>query len=583
MTLRANGLVRMKQIGLPDVQSATKAVFYHFVKVAYVLYNGEYFQQHEGTAMGNSLSPFIANLFMSKFETEVKYKFEYFPRVWFRYVDDIFARNVTNSRQLDAFESLEIIKCNNSMNKDNGPIPTSPLFALINKDSCGSVNRGNKFGINSATAEVPEAFRRGARPRGAGDGFEPPVKLQCTAQQHGAHPNEGLTKFSVEIVQQLEFTTSAASSQPQQISTNVTVKTHANASVKSDVSSPKSNPSTPASGMHQKSNIGLDVGTLVECVKQEPDNDFADLDQCAAALEKDAAANGGAGFGGFSDLIGDDTNDEIISSAAFKDLISDISNYPDYPELMKDFDFEDKPEPNAGLKMEDIKELPQNVDNTKSTHSPLLQNQNYSPPVFDGQGIAKGRMSAYSNMDFAKTELSPAAQTLKQMAEQHQHKNQMNLSFNPGNRAPSSRSPSKGDYGSPNSTPNFHKGSPGFPQDMIKQEMIFQGNEYDMKRKGAGMYKQQYSPYSSPSASSHGSPGYLPRAGAGPNSSAGPFGGGTPPRPPSGPGGNGSGASVQINQAQQLNISQQSHGHAIQYNPDGKYASFRCKSLEHVH
>ncbi|KAJ8946347.1 hypothetical protein NQ318_004237 [Aromia moschata] len=59
-------------------------------------------------------------------------------------------RNVTNSGQLDAFESLEIIKCNNSMNKDNGPIPTSPLFALINKDSYGSVNRGNKFGINSA-------------------------------------------------------------------------------------------------------------------------------------------------------------------------------------------------------------------------------------------------------------------------------------------------------------------------------------------------------------------------------------------------------------------------------------------------
>ncbi|KAJ8936242.1 hypothetical protein NQ318_006168 [Aromia moschata] len=49
-------------------------------------YNGEYFQQHEGTAMGNSLSPFIENLFMSNFETEVKDKFEYFPRVWFRYI-----------------------------------------------------------------------------------------------------------------------------------------------------------------------------------------------------------------------------------------------------------------------------------------------------------------------------------------------------------------------------------------------------------------------------------------------------------------------------------------------------------------
>ncbi|KAJ8946124.1 hypothetical protein NQ318_013175 [Aromia moschata] len=59
-------------------------------------------------------------------------------------------KNITNIRQLDAFESLEIIKCNSSMNKDNGPISTSPLFALINKDSYGSVNRGNKFSINSA-------------------------------------------------------------------------------------------------------------------------------------------------------------------------------------------------------------------------------------------------------------------------------------------------------------------------------------------------------------------------------------------------------------------------------------------------
>ncbi|KAJ8953954.1 hypothetical protein NQ318_019197 [Aromia moschata] len=36
------------------------------------------------------------------------------------------------------------------MNKDNCPIPTSPLFALINKDSYGSANNGNIIGINSA-------------------------------------------------------------------------------------------------------------------------------------------------------------------------------------------------------------------------------------------------------------------------------------------------------------------------------------------------------------------------------------------------------------------------------------------------
>ncbi|KAJ8961525.1 hypothetical protein NQ318_014776 [Aromia moschata] len=70
--------------------------------------NGEYFQKHEGTAMGNSLSPFIANLFMSK-ETEVKDKFEYFPRVWFRYVDDIFAVFDTKAISLDNF----VVKLNN--------------------------------------------------------------------------------------------------------------------------------------------------------------------------------------------------------------------------------------------------------------------------------------------------------------------------------------------------------------------------------------------------------------------------------------------------------------------------------------
>jgi hypothetical protein len=41
-----------------------------------------------------------------------------------------------------------------------------------------------------------------------------------------------------------------------------------------------------------------------------------------------------------SDLIGDNTSDEIITCDAFKDLISEISDF--HPEFMKDFDFEDK-------------------------------------------------------------------------------------------------------------------------------------------------------------------------------------------------------------------------------------------------
>lgn len=427
-------------------------------------------------------------------------------------------------------------------------------------------------------------------PQSGQENFEPPVKLQCTTQQHQSHQQQNeVHKFSVEIVQQLEFTTSAANSQPQQISTNVTVKALTNASVKSDVSSPKSNPSTPASSnLRPNSGIGcVDIGTLVEC-KQEPE--FADLDQCARALEKDAAANGGNSFAGISNLIGDDSNDDFISQDELKSLISEIS---DYPEFMKDFDFEDKSvvsDVNSAvnsLKTEDSKDIPhqgqqQLHDSTvKSTQSPLLQQQNaqYSPPVFDQKlsGNPANRMG-YSNIDFGKTELSPAAQTLKQMAEQHQHKNQMGLAFNPNNRTPNARSPytdfnfQQNEYvGSPNSNSSY-KQSPGFPQpDMIKQEMIFQGqNEFDMQKRktapGPGIYKQQYSPYGSPSASGHGSPGYLPPRGGQPNSggpTGGPFTGGTPPRPPSGPGGQQQ-TTLQINQAQQLHINQSSHGHAIQ-------------------
>ncbi|KAJ8962322.1 hypothetical protein NQ318_018301 [Aromia moschata] len=86
-----------------------------------IQYNGEYFQQHEGTAMGNSLSPFIANLFMSKFETEVKDKFEYFPRVWFssvaldnnRFPTLKFTYEVEHNEQLPFLDVLlEIVKIN---------------------------------------------------------------------------------------------------------------------------------------------------------------------------------------------------------------------------------------------------------------------------------------------------------------------------------------------------------------------------------------------------------------------------------------------------------------------------------------
>lgn len=304
---------------------------------------------------------------------------------------------------------------------------------------------------------------------GGPENFEPPVKLQHNG-------SENLTKFSVEIVQQLEFTTSAANSQPQQISTNVTVKALTNTSVKSEGggagggggvgqnvnpgSGPGGGGAGGVNGQDNGSNAGVggnlngglptgghpggpggglgpngggnipgsnktmgghhhDLANLVEC-KQEPNHDFADLQN---QLDKDGSGNGQ--FPGLSDLVGDNTNEE--GDALIKDLISNL------PEFHSEFlDFEEKPlidiKTEDGIKSENNAQSLIDSLNVKS-EGPLGQ---FNPNAFgnDNQGGINKMRNQYQNGPNAPmSELSPAAQTLKHMAEQHQHKNAMGMNF----------------------------------------------------------------------------------------------------------------------------------------------------------
>ncbi|CAH0717265.1 unnamed protein product, partial [Brenthis ino] len=200
---------------------------------------------------------------------------------------------------------------------------------------------------------------------GCGD-YEPPPKVQCGGSgTAGNGGSEGLTKFSVEIVQQLEFTTSAADSQPQQISTNVTVKALTNA-VKTSGSPPPPQPPRVSSP------LDCERECKAECKSEVADDEFVGLDECAAALERDAAS----AFPGLADLIGEDDGDD-----AFEYLMTEIS---EYPELMKDFDLDGgKMNGGGGLGLE--------------------------PP--EGEPAPR---------PYGGGEMSPAAQTLKHMAEQHQ-------------------------------------------------------------------------------------------------------------------------------------------------------------------
>lgn len=398
------------------------------------------------------------------------------------------------------------------------------------------------------------------------DGYEPQHKHQ--------HNGENLTKFSVEIVQQLEFTTSAANSQPQQISTNVTVKALTNTSVKTEgggnnggtnanngnqsgcnQNNTKNSNHTQSPSPHQSHNN--DIENLVEC-KQEPDHEFADLE--------------------LSDLYADNTNDE---SDTFKELISDLSDF--HPELL---DFEEKPlleiKTEDGCKQEMLSHGMMDGMGVNKGNSPLTQ---YSSTYSDNNQMNKqrGPYNSSNGSGAPMSELSPAAQTLKHMAEQHQHKNAIGMGYHPRPPPQSQPNPSRGppggyggDFGpyngpeyinngpGPNSVPQFHKGGPPFD---IKQEMMYSSQMPNQAKMGPSPYsKQQYSPYGSPgSMSNHGSPGpnYMPGPrGPGPGTQ----GPGGPSRPPSGPGaGNQGSTTLQMKQTQQLHINQQGNGgHGIQ-------------------
>ena len=53
-------------------------------------FNGEFYHQLSGTAMGTKLAPSYANLFMTKCEDKYVYTYPLQPQLWKRFIDDIF-------------------------------------------------------------------------------------------------------------------------------------------------------------------------------------------------------------------------------------------------------------------------------------------------------------------------------------------------------------------------------------------------------------------------------------------------------------------------------------------------------------
>ena len=52
--------------------------------------NGTYYHQVSGPAMGTKMAPSYANLFMTRFEGKYVYTYPVQPKLWKRFIDDIF-------------------------------------------------------------------------------------------------------------------------------------------------------------------------------------------------------------------------------------------------------------------------------------------------------------------------------------------------------------------------------------------------------------------------------------------------------------------------------------------------------------
>src|SRR5215469_1292483 len=79
------------------------ALFRHALTSTYFCFDGQYYEQTDGVAMGSPLSPVIANFYMEEFEKKAIEQATNKPTCWYRYVDDTFVIWPHGQDQLQEF------------------------------------------------------------------------------------------------------------------------------------------------------------------------------------------------------------------------------------------------------------------------------------------------------------------------------------------------------------------------------------------------------------------------------------------------------------------------------------------------
>ena len=106
----------------------------------YFSFNGNFYEQKFGTAMGSPVSPIVANIFMQNLETKAVQYSEFIPKVWYRYIDDTFVI-IEKEHEDYFFEHINLINPSIQFTKETESNCQLPfLDVLVLRDSSGYLN-----------------------------------------------------------------------------------------------------------------------------------------------------------------------------------------------------------------------------------------------------------------------------------------------------------------------------------------------------------------------------------------------------------------------------------------------------------
>ena len=143
----ALNIIQQRLVKEKDLQKRTSMTVKQIISLLEFCFNstsfvfqGQYYQQMEGAAMGSPLSPIVANIFMENFEKEPLETAPHPPSLWKRFVDDTFV--ILEPQHKDEFfhhiNSLdENIKFTADATRADGSIPF--LDTLVTPQSDGSL------------------------------------------------------------------------------------------------------------------------------------------------------------------------------------------------------------------------------------------------------------------------------------------------------------------------------------------------------------------------------------------------------------------------------------------------------------